>query len=319
MEKSLLLVLGANPAWQKTLVFKDFIPGKVNRGVKEENYPSGKGVNFCRAARCSKLADTCIFQFAGGINGQRLCSGLESSGFMHHTINTSAETRNCITCLTPDGKMTEIIGVSYPVSSEESFQMLQKIERTIAELPSNLSATFAITGSLPDGSDPVLYEQAARIASARNIPILLDTLVKIPEILALPGKIVLKVNQEEFLKITGCKDIISAHRFAIKMFPEKIFAITNGKDSATLSVRNEFYEYTLPEINVVSPLGAGDTASAVLSALIAVNTDEADAFKMALAAASANCLTPVAGEFSMAAAMEISARIKVAKTTLQEI
>ena len=53
INKPLITVIGANPAWQKTLFFREFIPGRVNRAYKEENYSSGKGVNF--SAHCAVL------------------------------------------------------------------------------------------------------------------------------------------------------------------------------------------------------------------------------------------------------------------------
>ena len=52
MPKPLISVFGANPAWQKTLYFGEFRRGQVNRAEKLELYAGGKGVNFCRAAKC---------------------------------------------------------------------------------------------------------------------------------------------------------------------------------------------------------------------------------------------------------------------------
>ena len=48
-------VLGANPAFQKTLTFDGFRQGKVNRAKDVTFTASGKGINFCRAARCWNL------------------------------------------------------------------------------------------------------------------------------------------------------------------------------------------------------------------------------------------------------------------------
>ena len=49
--KQSLLVMGANPAWQSTLFFAGLEKNRVNRASLRTNYPAGKGVNFCRAAR----------------------------------------------------------------------------------------------------------------------------------------------------------------------------------------------------------------------------------------------------------------------------
>ena len=46
MSAPVLLVLGPNPAWQKTLFFDAFRPGQVNRAHRLEEFASGKGINF---------------------------------------------------------------------------------------------------------------------------------------------------------------------------------------------------------------------------------------------------------------------------------
>lgn len=311
MKKPLIIVGGANPAWQKTLFFREFIPGKVNRAYREENYPSGKGVNFCRAARCADTANTCLLQFAGGDNGNKLCSALEQDGFSHETINTAAETRNCITCLDDNGNMTELIGVSYQVLPEEGDNYIDKLSVLLKN-----ADLFAVTGTLPDGSDPAIYIRSVKLAITQNIPVLLDTMTAVNAMLEVPGRMILKVNQEEFLKITGEDEIMTAHRKAQQIYPGKVFAVTNGGDSATLSDNNTLWKYTLPYINVVNPLGSGDTASAVMSGCCAAGESSAEAFRKALAAASANCLTPMAGEFSTGTAAGIAGKITIEQQEL---
>lgn len=306
MNKPRITVIGANPAWQKTLFFKEFIPGRVNRAYKEENYSSGKGVNFCRALRCSELGESMLLQFAGGVNGKLHCDGLDSNGFKHKTVFTAAQTRNCITCLDEAGNMSELIGVSEKITDSEAEEFVKLLQQ---ELP--FTDLLAITGSLPDGSDPELYHRAAKLAAEADVPLLIDALAGVDGVLQQKNLAILKVNQEEFFKITNCNEIFSAHIKAQKCYPEKIFAITNGADNATLSANGVLYEYTLPEITVVSPLGAGDSASAVMSALIAKKTPPEEAFLHALAAASANCMNAVAGEFQLENSRRIAAEIKM--------
>ena len=311
MNKPLITVVGANPAWQKTLFFKEFIPGRVNRAYKEENYSSGKGVNFCRALRCSELGDSVLLQFAGGINGKRHCDGLDSVGFRHKTVVTAAETRNCITCLDEAGNMSELIGVSEKITEDEADEFIRLLQDVLPE-----TDLLAITGSLPDGSNPELYHHISELAAKAEVPLLIDALAGVDGVLSQNNLTVLKVNQEEFFKITGCDDIVAAHRTAQNRYQGKIFAITNGADNATLSADGMLYEYILPEIKVVSPLGAGDSASAVMSALIAAKTPPAEAFLQALAAASANCMNAVAGEFSLENSRRIVSEIKMKSRAL---
>ena len=67
-----IAVMGANAARQKTLIFDRLCPGEVNRAVSMSEIPSGKGINFCRAARNWNRAEAVVIQFAGGDNGKYL-------------------------------------------------------------------------------------------------------------------------------------------------------------------------------------------------------------------------------------------------------
>ncbi|MBS1368399.1 MAG: hypothetical protein HPZ91_00440 [Lentisphaeria bacterium] len=304
--KPLILVLGANPAWQKSLFFAGLHPGAVNRAERRDSYPGGKGVNFCRAAACFGKAEALLFQFAGGLNGERLRRAMDAEGIRHETVETAAETRCCITCLNrADKSMTELIEPSGKVSEAEAEELLSRLS---ARMPK--AALFAIAGSLPDGTDLSFYERAAAIAVKAGVPVLADAVRGIAPVLALPGRIILKVNGEEFLRITGCTELREAHRAAAGRWRNAQFAVTAGAGSATFSDRIRVCRYTNPKLAVVNPLGAGDTASAVLSSCLAAGSEPAEAFRTALAAASANCLTDRAGSFLSGAMEEILPQIR---------
>ena len=77
-----IAVLGANPALQKTMFFKEFRYGEVNRARRLESFPSGKGINFCRAAASWGRAAGVLFQFSGGENGKFVTDGITAEGFV---------------------------------------------------------------------------------------------------------------------------------------------------------------------------------------------------------------------------------------------
>jgi len=307
--KHTVCVMGANPAWQKTLFFPNWKPGNVNRASRMEEYPSGKGVNFCRAARCFGKSDTILFQFAGGANGERLCAGLDQAGFVHNTVKTAAATRSCITCLDADGGMTELIEPSAPATADECGKFLSELKNTIGKC-----GMLAITGSLPDGTDLELYLRAAKTAFDAGVPVLADIVKKVDSLLKMPGRLILKVNREEFLKITGTDDFDSALAGASKTYPDAVFAITDGPAFAYLAAHGSCLQYAIPHLEkIVSPLGSGDTASAVLASCLLDGLSAEDAFRYALAAASANCLSATAGSFTQKDLEAIYTGIRVSR------
>ena len=258
MDKPLIAVFGANPAWQKTLHFKKFRPGEVNRASGLELYAGGKGVNFCRAAGCRSWCRTRLFQFSGGANGALHEAALAKEGIDVCSIRVAAETRCCTTCLDEAGSpMTELIEPSHAVAATEAEAMLKALDAQLSQ-----AAGAAITGSLPDGTDPELYTRVAEVAAKHDLPLLIDALS--PGALAAASKVVLKINMDELKKLTGGTESASALRCGASRWPNAILAITDGASAAYLAGGGKLYRYRIPRISVVSALGAGDTCSAVL-------------------------------------------------------
>ena len=94
-----IVVMGANAARQKTLFFKSFRPGEVNRAVRMTEVASGKGINFCRAAKFWGRATAEVVQFAGGDNGKFLIDALIKEGITAHSVQCKAPLRICSTCI----------------------------------------------------------------------------------------------------------------------------------------------------------------------------------------------------------------------------
>ena len=304
MDKPLIAVFGANPAWQKTLHFKKFRPGEVNRASGLELYAGGKGVNFCRAAGCRGLCRTRLFQFAGGANGALHEAELAREGIDVCSIRVAAGTRCCTTCLDEAGSpMTELIEPSHAVTDREAGAMLNALDSQLSE-----ASGAAITGSLPDGTDPELYTRVAEVVAKHDLPLLVDALS--PGATAASAKVVLKINMDELKKLTGEGEAASALRCGASRWKNAILAITDGASAAYLASGGKFYRYHIPRISVVSALGAGDTCSAVLLSGILTGQAPHLAFAEALAAASANCLSATAGEFSNADCAKLMPQIE---------
>lgn len=303
-----LAVLGPNPAWQETLFFKKFSCGAVNRAVKMEFLASGKGINFCRALMCHGKADPAIIQFCGGENGAKLENEMKKEGMKFISIPVSGNTRSCITCLDEEAQvMTEIIEPSFPASQTESEMMLDSFETLLKG-----AAGASFCGSLPDGTDPALYVRAAKLAGVYKVPLLIDACRDLDEVFAAGAEIILKINREELAKLSGVSGHIEGLEKLFDRFANlKYAAITDGADQAFATDGARLAVYTLPKLEfVASPLGCGDTASAVLLAEICSGSDIFSAFRCALAAASANCLNPTPGKFEPAEAAKLLPEIE---------
>ena len=71
-----VLVVGANCAWQKVLLFANFQSAKINRAEKIYQFASGKGINFARAMKNYDKCEPHLIQFSGGDAGDKILKNL---------------------------------------------------------------------------------------------------------------------------------------------------------------------------------------------------------------------------------------------------
>lgn len=290
-----ILVLEGNPAFQKTLAFQDFQYGKVNRASAIRIYTGGKGTNFCRAGRIFGRAEYELLHFTGGENGKKVDELLAKEGIRTFSVKTEAETRCCVTCLNEaDRSMTELIEPSFPLTEKNQKEFLLLLQKRLPE-----SSCAAITGSLPDGTDKEFYTQWAEAVLASGRLLFIDAVKGIENTLLLPGKKVLKINKEELLFLSGENTLKQGMEKMFEKYDLEILAVTDGAENAFLATKQGIRKkYILPVLEkIVSPLGCGDTASSVFVSLLLEGVLPEEAFRTALAAASANCLSADAASF----------------------
>lgn len=315
MSAPVLLVLGPNPAWQKTLFFDAFRPGQVNRAHRLEEFASGKGINFCRAAGCHGRAATCLVQFLGGRSGQSISEALEQEQLPAVSIPLAAATRCCTTCLDePAQSMTELIEPAATAGEAA----VEAFLAAVAERVSGADA-MALCGTLPGETTPALYVRAAQLAAQAGKALLVDSWQQIEPVLATGGLIHLKINREELVSLAGDRQIPAAAGWMFEHFPLKSLAVTDGAASAWLTDGVLLHQFHLPRLpRIVNPLGSGDTAGAVFLSELVNHTPLAEAFAAGLAAASANCLSSRCGRFDPTDAQILRRQITIESTQLQE-
>lgn len=300
-----ILIAGANPAWQKTLMFSKFIQGEVNRARTMREFASGKGVNTARAIATWHQAQATVLHFAGGENGARLIARLQADDIDNIVIQSAANTRCCTTCLAEDGEMTEIIEPAASPSDKEIDCYIKTLSGLVPEYDG-----FIVCGTAPGNASAELYSRIAEIGFSGK-PLLVDA----PEFsmpLLKSGQVkALKINMAEAMRITGGKNKTETLN-AIADIGVGIVGITDGPNPAWLFAGGRKWRYNLPSLEkLVSPLGSGDTASGVFFCELMRLTPPEEAFKFALAAAQANCLSFFCGHFPIADAALIYSQIEM--------
>ncbi len=303
-----ILVSGANPAWQKVLMFKNINAGKVNRAADAFFFASGKGINFVRAVSIYRKANAELVQFLAGMNGNRIASELDGEGINHcDVVLANGDTRTCSTCIDlAKSEITELIEPSPLLSSDD----IESFKNTIAEKIGGCDA-FAICGTMPANAPNDIYLDLTLHALRAEKLVLVDMIFNLTPVLqASKEQVILKINADELAEYTGIASTVEALRELDKKYSLVCAAITDGPGKSYLLFEHKIYEYTLPKLEkVVNAIGCGDTASAVLLSEFMDSGDAVEAFKMALGCASGNCLSVKCGEYDLKFAENYAAKI----------
>jgi len=281
--KKKILVIGLNPAWQKILVFEDIVKGEVNRAVSMLTFASGKGANFAKIAN-QYGHKSILGHFVGGETGDFYLQDLETIGMDLVNQKVETPTRTCFTLLSTVSDATELIEPSGRISEEESSGLLEKVMRLLPGCDG-----VAICGTYPPGVNVSFYVTIAKLAKEKNIPFILDSYKKIIPVLEV-GVDILKINRRELAALSETDDVYEGGKLIRNKYPVKNLAVTDGGNKAYLFTDKEVTEHPVNFVdNVVNPIGAGDTVSALFFSEYLDGTDINEAFDKALAAGSESC------------------------------
>lgn len=289
-------VIGPNPAWQRTLTFNRLSPGCVNRALEVCFSAAGKGINLARSAKTLGLRPS-VIQLAGGATGKALIDSLNAEDISHATVETASPTRECITCLSLDGTAgaTELIGPPASITPDENFEFRKVVTHSIIN-----AKGIALCGSLPKGVGSELYADVASTRPSESI-LLVDAWKDIDPLLE-SGIDALKINFDEIaLMFPGLSSPMKAAEKCVATKRVRSVALTAGASHAFIFTQDfGAWKYSIPKLDkIVNPIGAGDTVAGALMAGLLSGMPPHLAFRSALAAGTASCVTKLPACFEL--------------------
>ena len=170
--------------------------------------------------------------------------------------------------------------------------MLEKL----ASMP-NKPRYVVASGSVPPGVPDDIYAKVARIARELGAAVVIDSSGASLRATLEQGVTLVKPNLNEFSDFVGVKldtdeARIAACRKLIGSGGAEMVALTLGEDGALLVTKSEILRAQPMHIEVVSAVGAGDSFLGGLVASLAKGARLEDAFRVAVAAASAAVMNP---------------------------
>lgn len=236
----------------------------VNRIASVSKTAGGKGLNVSRVL--SQLnAPLTATGVVGGHFGNYLTKQLDEDGIQHSFSKISGETRSCVAIL-HEGQQTEILESGPEVSKEEQKNFVENFETLLTE-----AEFVTISGSLPKGIANDFYSLLIEKATAEGVKVLLDTsgdTLKV-SIESEYKPYLIKPNETEIADLLG-KDL-SSEKELIEALEDEAFSgiewivVTLGADGALVKNGEDYYRVKIPTINVVNPVGSGDSTIAGLA------------------------------------------------------
>lgn len=288
------------------------VDGTVMRVETCIDNAGGKGLNAARAvATCGeKVVAT---GFAGGNNGRLLCELLDADGIEHDFVHIKSETRCCVNVLDPDGRSTEFLEPGRPVSGEEVAAVREKVAQIATR-----ADVVTFNGSVPAGAGANIYRELVSAVREAGKPAILDTsgTLLVNSLEARPTMI--KPNTDEIQAILGRKpesldELVAAAREVHDKCGIERVVVSLGGDGAVMACAEGVFRGRAPKIEVVNPVGSGDTMVGAFAVAMARGMALEDQLAYAMACASANCLSASTGHFDMEVAEELRSGTSVEK------
>jgi len=292
-----VLVLGANPAWQKTVVCDDLKVGEVVRVRLEATGAAGKGFNTARAVRAFGVP-VVLVSAAGpdALAWEEACleEGLETRLFrIEGPIRTATTVRDLAS-----RQVTEIVEEGPPARPDAIDALLCHLAEC-----SPGAAMVVVAGTFAPGLAP---RRVLEGLGGLSIPVILDSVPAIRALLDLdrvPGTLVLKLNESEWKAVFQQADLDAALAAAHRVWPRSWILATRGGEGAVLvdpeRRRRILTGEPIDGAVELNPIGAGDAFTGGFAAALFRGDSIPDAALHGMAVARASCMNKLPARFSM--------------------
>ena len=265
----MILTITLNPSVDIAYQLDTFHLDTVNRVEKVQKTAGGKGLNVTRVLK-QVGEDVVATGFIGGEIGSYVKKQLTRNDIKNSFVEIGNETRNCIAVL-HDGQQTEILEQGPTIQEHEALNFIEHLEIIL-----NNVEVVVISGSLPKGLASNYYVEIVELCKQCDVSVVLEcsaeALKKVLESQQKPT--VIKPNTEELSQLIG-KNITDDIQELKSVLSGQLFqgiewiVVSLGAKGAFAKHNDKFYRVKIPKINVVNPVGSGDSTVAGIAASLA--------------------------------------------------
>ncbi|WP_099870539.1 tagatose-6-phosphate kinase [Streptococcus suis] len=262
----MILTITLNPSVDIAYQLDTFHLDTVNRVEKVQKTAGGKGLNVTRVLK-QIGEDVVATGFIGGELGSYVKKQLTRNDIKNSFVEIGNETRNCIAVL-HDGQQTEILEQGPTIQEHEALNFIEHLEIIL-----NNVDVVVISGSLPKGLASNYYVEIVELCKKCGVAVVLDcsgeALKNVLESQQKPT--VIKPNTEELSQLIG-KEVTDDIQELKSVLSGQLFqgiewiVVSLGAKGAFAKHKDKFYRVKIPKINVVNPVGSGDSTVAGIAA-----------------------------------------------------
>ncbi len=284
----MIYTLSLNPSLDYIVNVPDFQTGYTNRTTEELLLPGGKGINVSTVLKHLGVESTAIF-FAAGFVGAEISRRLEAYGIVTEPV-LLPEGCSRINVKIRNVEGTEINGRGPVIGEAYLAQLMERLRRL------ERGDCLVLAGSIPAGMSPTLYGELMAGLSGREIRFVVDATGEVLRA-ALPYRpFLVKPNRPEleaFLdtQITTDDALFDCAEKLQKLGARNVLVSLGGEGAALLAEDGRRYRSRAPQGKVINAVGAGDSMVAGFLAGYLETGDDAQAFRMGLAAGSASAFS----------------------------
>lgn len=287
----------------------------VNRVTEVRKTAGGKGLNVARVLHCldHPIIATGVL---GGFFGQYLQHQLEQDGIDGDFAQIDGETRSCIAILHDDGDQTEVLEKGPTLTAQDAENFLAHYNHLLQKVD-----LVTISGSLPGGLPVDFYAKMVHFGHAAGVPVFLDASGAALEaaLKADDKPDLIKPNDSELAALIG-EDVDRTDLARLqKQLQHPIFdgvewvVVSLGSKGAFAKHGKDFYQAAIEKINVVNPVGSGDSTLAGLAYATDRREDPATVLKHAMVCGMLNTMEAKTGFVNKDNFADTEAKVTVTK------
>jgi 1-phosphofructokinase family hexose kinase len=283
--------------------------GGVHRSERSDIRGGGKGVNVARALRGLGRSSE-VLGFAGGHTGAAVMGLLGDESLEVDVTRCSGETRSCLTVI-DDERITVFNESGPPIEARDWDRFHRRC------LESMEGGVFVCSGSWPPGAPDDAVALLVGSARERGCYTICDTARSQLKAALAAEPDAIKPNIAEACEAlgrgsaervdtpAGAREVaIELAEALLELGPRNVI-VSAGADGAALAQPGTTSFFEPPPVEVVNPIGAGDSLVAGLALRIADGSDLDAAMPFATAVAAASCETFAAGSLDASRVREL--------------